>query len=144
MQIQTTDIFFDTINSISNFNIYEMVWNQYVKFCLPKIERCIDILKADRTNLQQMSSGAAQDQLKELKSIVVLLPKYKQEMSEIIKTNNEAFFKKSLEFINEIETTVEILEEISEPNAAWKMFCQSAINNDWNHPDNDHWDTENY
>lgn len=65
-------------------------------------------------------------------------------MSEIYKTDKQEFFEKSLQLIFELETTIEALEDIAEPHAVWKQFCLLPSNDDWNHPDNDHWDTGNY
>ena len=65
-------------------------------------------------------------------------------MKEIHEIDKQKFIEKSLELINEIEATAEILEEIAEPHYYWKLFCQNPSNDDWNDPLNDHWDTHNY
>ena len=144
LEINNDDFFFDAINTFTNFNLYDAVWNRYVKFGLPKIEKCIDILKKDKPKLQFLTIQEANNQLKEIEPIFNFLIKNKTIMTEIYKTDKQEFFEKSLQFIYELETTIEALEDIAEPHASWKQFCLLPSNDDWNHPDNDHWDTGNY
>lgn len=144
LEINVNDAFFEGITSISNFNIYDAFWKRYVKFALPKINKAIELLQKDKPNLQLLTPEEAKKQLLQLTPLVVYLLKYKEDMKEINKKEKQEFFEKGLELINEIETTAEILEEISEPNYFYNAFCKSALNDDWNDPINDHWDNENY
>lgn len=139
LQINNNDIF-DSINSIVNFNVYDAVWKRYVRFAIPKINNAIVLLKEDLPNLKFLTPAEAKLQLKEFEPLVVYLLKLKEDMKAIIENDKQEFFVKGLELINVLETSVEILEDIAEPNHFYKLFCQSTLQDDWNDPLNDHWD----
>lgn len=140
LEISNNDVFFESISSISNFTIYDTVWKRYVTFALPKINKAIAVLKQDKHNLKLLTLEEAQLQLKELVPIVVILSKFKEDMKAINETDKQEFITKSLELINEIETTAEMLEDFAAPNHYYNLFCQSSSQDDWNDPLNDHWD----
>lgn len=144
LQINNDDAFFDGISSITNFSLYDALWKRYVKFALPKINKAIHLLQVDKPNLQLLTKEEAQTQLNQIKPLVVSLLKYKNEMKKIHQIDKQDFITKSLELINEIETTAEILQDLSEPNILYKMFSQNSSNDDWNDPINDHWDNFDY
>lgn len=139
LQINNNDIF-DSISSITNFSVFNAVWKRYVKFALPKINKAIELIENDIPNLNLLSPQEAQLQLKEFEPLVVYLLKFKEDMKTINEKDKQEFFDKSLKLIDVIEKSVEILEDIAEPNHYYKLFCQSSSQDDWNDPLNDHWD----
>lgn len=144
LEIEKSDVFFDSITTLSNFSLFDAVWTRYVKYALPKIENAIQLIKLDKDKLVSLTPIEAMTQLQQLQPIVLFLLKYKEDMKAIHQSEKEEFITKGLELINELETTVEILEDVAHPNYYWKMFCQNPANEDWNHPDNDHWDNHDY
>jgi hypothetical protein len=140
LEINKNDVLFDSITTLSNFNLFGAFWNKYTRYALPKIETFIQLLKQDKEKILLMNPTEAMIQLQELKPIVLFLLKYKEDMKTINETEKEEFIEKGLELINQLETTVELLEDIAEPNHYFKLFCQNPSNEDWNDPRNDHWD----
>ena len=128
LQINKSDVFFDSISSISNFSVFDMVWKRYVKFALPKITKAIHILQADKPNLRLLTPEEARLQLEQIEPIVVFLLKYKNDMKAIHETDKQEFIQKSLELINEIEATAEILEDVISNSKNSLSYSPQIIN----------------
>lgn len=144
LEINSNNVFFDSITTLSNFSVFDTVWSRYVKYALPKIESAIRVIKLDKEKLSSLTPIEAMTQLQQLEPIVLFLLKYKEDMKAIDQSGKEEFLNKGLELINELETTLEMLEDLAHPNYYWQLFCQNPKNEDWNHPDNDHWDNYDY
>ena len=50
----------------------------------------------------------------------------------------------AMQYVNVFEKAKAELEEVIMPSLMLNSFYNQSMMNDWNHPDNDHWDTENY
>ena len=97
------------------------------------------ILEIENTSVEN-----AKTELAFLKSLQPEIKALKKQIKKIDAPDKIAFKVVAKDFFKTVKKLKNQYEEFLYPHAAWQAFCQLETNQDWNHPDNDHWDTENY
>lgn len=133
---------FESIPINNTFNISNFVWQKYQNFAIPKMKKSINVLKKTRQNVDLLSILDAKKELQSIEPLYTIIQKSYDNMKNNTDVNSEKFVAVVKEFENVFAERIEALEDKAEPNYMYNLFLSTC--NDWNEPENDHWDTENY
>lgn len=119
---------------IQNYNI----------FAANKLKDIIMFVNGIIPEIKNFTIEYAKKELEVLNSLEPEILQLKKNLVADEFSNLKDFKIVAIQFVNTFEKAKAELEEALMSSMMLNSFYNQSMMSDWNHPDNDHWDTENY
>lgn len=131
----------ESLGFLSGFNVYEDIWEQYEAITLPKLIDATQQMKIlFNLSIKNMTPSKAESELAILKKLQPIMYTLKEQIETITDYEFQNFKNSALDFIHYFDIMEINLEEIAHVHSSYELSIP-ALANDWDSPENDHWDT---
>lgn len=130
---------FETLGVLTSFSLTNVIWNEYEKFAVSKLNEATMQLRGVSYYLKDVTPKSAQKELKVLTPLMPVLANLKNTIETIDDKAFRDFQTATLDFYEVVEFLYNNLENIADVHSSYKMAIP-AFANDWDSSDDQRWD----